>query len=48
MIIRIIVEFLLIVLMILGFIYEPALARWEDKQKERILKELKKRKALRK
>ena len=48
MIIRIIFELVLIALLVLGFVYEPALAKWEDKQKEKILKELKKRKALRK
>ena len=41
-------EVLLIVAIILGFVYEPALAKWEKKQKEKVLKALKERKALRK
>ena len=42
------IEFVAIVVIIVGFIYEPALAKWEEKQKEKVLKALKERKALRK
>ena len=31
-------EVLMLVALVLGFIYEPALAKWEEKQKEKILK----------
>ena len=30
--------------LIVGFIYEPVVAKWEQKQKEKVLKALKKRK----
>ena len=30
--------------LIVGFMYEPAIARWEQKQKRKVLKALKKRK----
>ena len=40
-------EILLIVLGVVGFIYEPALAEWERKQGEKMLKALKKRKEYR-
>ena len=43
-----IVEILLIALVVIAFAYEPAIARWEKKQKEKVLKALKERKALRK
>jgi hypothetical protein len=36
------------VLIIIGFIYEPVLAAWEEKQKKKVLRALKERKALRK
>lgn len=39
-----IIEVLVIVALIIGFIYEPALAKWEQKQGEKMLKALKKRK----
>ena len=38
------IEVLVITAIIVGFIYEPALVKWEEKQKEKILKALKKRK----
>lgn len=41
-------ELVIVALVILGIIYEPVLAAWEDKQKEKVLKALKERKALRK
>ena len=41
-------ESLIIALIILGAIYEPVLAAWEEKQKNKVLKALKERKALRK
>ena len=41
-------EFLMVVVVILGIIYEPVLAKWEEKQKEKVLRALKERKALRK
>ena len=31
-------EVLMLVALVLGFIYEPALAKWEEKQKEKVLK----------
>ena len=43
-----VVEILLIVLVVIGFVYEPDIAKWEKKQKEKVLKALKERKALRK
>lgn len=43
-----VIEFVAIAVIIVGFIYEPALAKWEEKQKEKVLKALKERKALRK
>ena len=48
MIIQTIFEAVLIVLAIVGLVYEPVVAAWEDKQKEKVLKALKERKALRK
>lgn len=41
------IEFLLVGLVIVGFIYEPMLAKWEEKQKRKVLKALKKRKECR-
>lgn len=40
-------EVVVIAALVIGFIYEPALAKWEEKQKEKVLKSLKERKALR-
>lgn len=48
MIFQTLFEILLISLVLIGFVYEPALAKWEAKQKEKVLKALKERKALRK
>lgn len=42
------IEILVIGLAIVGLLYEPVIAKWEDKQKEKVLKALKERKALRK
>ena len=42
-----IVEVLLMVAIIFGFIYEPALARWEQKQKAKIIKAFEERKEYR-
>lgn len=47
MIIQTVFELLLIALVIVGIIYEPVLARWEERQKEKVLKAFKERKALR-
>ena len=41
-------EVLMVVAIIVGFIYEPAIANWEQKQGEKMLKALKVRKELRK
>ena len=41
-------EVVVIALIIVGLIYEPALVKWEEKQKEKVLRALKERKALRK
>jgi hypothetical protein len=46
--IQTICEVMIIALIIVGLIYEPVLVAWEDKQKEKVLKALKERKALRK
>lgn len=48
MIIRTGIEIVLVAVLILGIIYEPVLVAWENKQKEKVLKALKERKALRK
>ena len=40
-------EVLMIAVLIVGFIYEPALAKWEQKQKEKVLKAFKKRREYR-
>ena len=41
-------EILIIALIILGAFYEPVIADWEEKLKNKVLKALKERKALRK
>lgn len=46
--IQTIVEIVLIALVIVSLICEPAIAKWEEKQKEKVLRALKERKALRK
>ena len=46
--IQTIIEFLMIVAVVLGFIYEPVLTRWERTQKRKVLTALKKRKEYRK
>lgn len=46
--IQTIVEILVVGALIVGLIHEPVVAEWEDKQKEKVLKALKKRKAYRK
>lgn len=46
--IQTVLELLVIAALILAFIYEPALAKWEEKQKEKVLRAFKERKALRK
>ena len=45
--IQTIIEALMIGAIIIGFIYEPALAKWERKQGEKMLKAFKKRKECR-
>lgn len=40
-------ELLLIVLIILGFLYEPVIAKWERKQGEKMLRAFKERKRYR-
>lgn len=42
-----IIEILIIGALIVGLIYEPIVAEWEQKQKEKVLKALKKRKECR-
>ena len=42
--IQTIIEFLLLAAIVLGIIYEPALAKWERKQGEKMLKVFNKRK----
>ena len=46
--IQTIIEILLLVALIVGMIYEPALAKWERKQGEKMLKAFKKTKVYRK
>ena len=46
--IQTIIEILLIVAIIVGFVYEPIIAKWERKQGEKMLKALKARKEYRK
>jgi hypothetical protein len=48
MIIQTLFEIVLIATIVVCIIYEPVLVAWEDKQKEKVLKALKERKALRK
>lgn len=48
MIIVTIIEALVITLVIVGLFCEPAIAKWEKKQKEKVLQAFKERKALRK
>lgn len=43
--IQTIIEVFVIGALILGLFYEPTVAEWEDRQKEKVLKALKKRKA---
>ena len=45
--IQTVLEIVMIGLIVLGIIYEPVLAKWEDKQKERILKAFNERKRYR-
>lgn len=45
--IQTILEVLMIAAIILGFIYEPALVKWEEKQKEKVLKVFNSRKEYR-
>ena len=42
-----VIEVLLIVAVIVGFMYEPIVAEWEQKQKEKVLKAFKKMKEYR-
>ena len=42
------IEVILIGVIVGGYFYQPILAKWEAKQKEKVLKALKERKALRK
>lgn len=46
--IQTIIELVMIIALIVGFIYEPALAKWERKQGEKMLKAFNKRKEYRK
>ena len=41
-------EVVMVVAVILGIIYEPALAKWEEKKKEKVLKAFNDRKKFRK
>lgn len=43
-IIQTIAEILLLILLVLCFIYEPMLVKWEEKQKVKVLKALKEKK----
>ena len=47
-IIQTVIEILVIVAIIAGFVYEPIIAEWEQKQGEKMLKALKKTKEYRK
>ena len=47
-VIQTIIECLVIVAVFVGLLYEPAIAEWERRQGEKMLKALKKRKELRK
>ena len=46
--IQTIIEVIMIAVLVVGFIYEPILAEWEQKQGEKMLKAFKKRKEYRK
>lgn len=46
--IQTICEIVVAVALLVGFIYEPVVAEWEDRQKEKILRAFKKRKEYRK
>ena len=46
--IQTVIEFLVIIAVFVGFVYEPVLAKWEQKQGEKMLKAFNKRKAYRK
>lgn len=48
MIIQTVFEIVLVALVIVGIIYEPVLAKWEERQKEKVLRTFKEKKALRK
>ena len=39
-----VIEIVICGALIIGFMYEPAIAKWEQKQKRKVLKALKKRK----
>lgn len=47
-VIQTVIEFILLALVILSFIYEPLLIKWEDKQQEKMRKAFKKRREYRK
>lgn len=46
--IQTIIEILMVVAIIVGFMYEPMIAKWEQKQGEKMLKAFKKMKEYRK
>ena len=46
-VIQTMIEVLLVAMAVLGIMYEPALAKWEQKQGEKMLKAFKKRKECR-
>ena len=41
-------EILMVIAVIFGIVYEPILAAWEEKQKEKVLRAFKERRAFRK
>ena len=45
--IQTIIEILMIVAVVVGIIYEPVLAKWEERQKEKVLKAFKERRKFR-
>jgi hypothetical protein len=47
-VIQTVIELIMVGAVIVGFVYEPALAKWERRQGEKMLKAFKKRKAYRK
>jgi hypothetical protein len=47
-VIQIVIEVLIVIALLLGIVYQPAIARWERKQAEKMLKAFKKRKEYRK